>query len=73
MTIKRVGLYIDAASTIGCVRPGDTLTYECTVTGPYGATVWTGTAFECSHNRENEIILLHGLHISVWSFWFMQQ
>ena len=29
--------------------------YECRVTGS-GATVWTGTAFDCSNN---EIIILH--------------
>ena len=37
--------------------PGDTLIYECTVTGgPGGATVWTGTAFNCTMN---EISLVH--------------
>ena len=65
MTVKRVGLYyIDAASTIGCVCPGDTLTYECTVRG-LGATVWRGTAFECS-STTNELILLHRRFTSVY-------
>ena len=59
MTIK---LYIDAESTIGCVCPGDTLTYECTVTGGV-ATIWTGTAFECSFF--NEIVLRHSRFPSV--------
>jgi hypothetical protein len=40
--------------------PGDVLTYECIATGGsnIGATIWTGTAFNCPSN-ENEIILLH--------------
>ena len=59
MTTKRVGLYIDAASTTGCVCPGDTLTYECTVTGGI-ATFWTGTAFDCPAGG-NDIILRHSL------------
>ena len=64
MSIKRVGLYhIDAASTIGCVCPGDTLTYECTVTGGI-LTIWTGTAFECP-SINNEILLLHDTYGSV--------
>ena len=37
----------------GCVCPGDTLTYECTVMGGIW-TVWTGSAFNCY-----EIALLH--------------
>ena len=41
----------------GCVCPGDTLIYECTVMGR-GSTVWTGTAFNCSSSN-NEILLLH--------------
>ena len=40
-----------------CVCIGFSITYECTVTGrPGGATVWTGTAFDCPGN---EITLLH--------------
>ena len=43
--------------TSECVRPGDTLTYDCTVTGqPGGFTVWTGSAFDC---LSNEISLPH--------------
>ena len=50
---------------IGCVCPGDTLTYECTATGGYGGvTVWTGTAFECSYY--NEIVLLHSRFTSAY-------
>ena len=48
----------------GCVCPGDTLTYECTVTG-LGSTIWTGTAFECPLTS-NEIILLHSRFTSVY-------
>ena len=40
-----------------CVCIGFSITYECTVMGrPGGATVWTGTTFECPGN---EITLLH--------------
>ena len=46
-------------STSGCGCFGETLVYECTVMGePGGATVWTGSAFDC---RSNEITLLHRL------------
>ena len=38
----------------GCVCPGDTLTYECTVMGGV-ASFWTGTALYC----EDEIVLIH--------------
>ena len=48
---------IYAVCISGCVRPGDILTYKCTVTGRSGgATIWTGNAFNC---RYNEIALLH--------------
>ena len=49
---------MSTASEYAC--PGDLLTYECFATGGsnIGATVWTGTAFNCPSN-ENEIILLH--------------
>ena len=41
----------------GCVCPGDTLTYGCTVPG--GAlTIWTGSALHCPLTA-NEIVLLH--------------
>jgi hypothetical protein len=40
-----------------CACAGDVLTYECTVVGETrGATVWRGTAFNCS---SQEIALLH--------------
>jgi hypothetical protein len=40
--------------------PGEVLTYECIATGGsnIGATIWTGTAFNCT-SSENEITLLH--------------
>ena len=58
----RISTSLDTATlqvmnTTGCACPGDTLTYECTVTGgPGEATVWTGTAFNCTFN---EISLIH--------------
>ena len=49
----------------GCVCPGDTLTYTCTVTGGFGGvTVWTGTAFDC-----NEIALLHSRFSSAYGIY----
>ena len=50
--------FIDAVLTSGCVCPGDTLSYECTVTGGGGVTIWTGSAFNCSF-KYNKIILIH--------------
>ena len=48
---------IDAVPTSGCVCPGDTLSYECTVTGMRGGTtIWTGSAINCDNN---EIALFH--------------
>ena len=41
----------------GCACPGSMLTYECSVEGG-SATVWQGSAFECS-NSGDEIVLLH--------------
>ena len=41
----------------GCVDPGDTLTYECTVMGGV-ATIWAGSASDCPLSG-NEIVLLH--------------
>ena len=38
-----------------CACPGQVLTYNCTVVGGR-ATLWSGTAFDCS---PNEIILRH--------------
>jgi hypothetical protein len=38
---------------------GDTLTFDCTVNGGHGvATVWKGSAFNCTHSN-NDITLLH--------------
>ena len=48
-----------AVSTGGCICPGYTLTYECTVMGgPGGATVWRGTVFNCPLS-DHEVVLLH--------------
>jgi hypothetical protein len=41
----------------GCVCPGDTLTYECTIVGEK-STVWSGNAFICP-SINNDIVLLH--------------
>ena len=47
--------FIDAVSSSRCLCPGDTISYECTITGTeVGSTVWTGTAF-----NDAEIVLLH--------------
>ena len=46
---NRQNYFIDLALTSGCVCPGDTLTYECTVEG-YGVTIWTGTALDCPYH-----------------------
>ena len=48
--------------TNDCAGDGDTLTFNCTVLGSAGgATVWTGTAFDCPNN---EITLLHSSYKS---------
>ena len=39
----------------GCLCPGDTVTYECTVVGGSNI-VWKGTAFTCP-STNNEIVL----------------
>ena len=41
-----------------CVCPGRELRLECTVVG-IGSTVWSGTAFNCSGQARNEILLRH--------------
>ena len=45
-------------SSSQCICPGDELTYECTVEGDDGATVWTGTVFDCPET-ENQLELVH--------------
>ena len=40
-----------------CTCRGHNVTYECTVIGS-GATVWKGTAFDCSLTS-NEFVILH--------------
>ena len=43
----------------GCTCPGYTSAYECTVLSGFGgATVWKGSAFDCT-TSDNEIVLLH--------------
>jgi hypothetical protein len=46
----------------GCVCPGDTLTYECTVERGV-ATVWTGSAID-----HNNIVLLHSHDRGVYRY-----
>ena len=56
LNIKKINI-IDAVPISGCVCPGDTLSYECTVVShstERGATIWTGSAFNCY-----EILLFH--------------
>ena len=45
-------------SSSQCVCPGDELTYECTVEGDAGATLWTGTVFDCPET-ENQLEFVH--------------
>ena len=45
-------------STSLCICPGDELTYECTLEGDAGATLWTGTAFDCPQT-ENQFEFIH--------------
>ena len=40
-----------------CICEGHNVTYECTVSGN-GATIWTGTAFDCA-SANNELIIFH--------------
>ena len=40
-----------------CICLGSTLTYECTVVGRVGATVWSGTAIDCYET--DDITFLH--------------
>ena len=49
---------IRLTSANACVCSGDTLYYEYSVTGGI-ATVWKGSAFDCSQKR-NEITVPHG-------------
>ena len=53
----------------GCVCPGDTLTYECTVIGNTSntgaSTVWSGNAFTCP-SIDNAVVLLHSRFTSVY-------
>ena len=43
-----------------CTCPGNTLTFECTVSGMmWGATVWRGSALDSNYCRIQEIVLLH--------------
>ena len=52
-----VGINAKLVLRSGCICPGYTLTYECTVIGELlGATIWEGSAFSC---LSDEITLLH--------------
>ena len=48
---------------VGCVCPGDSVQYECTVCSRYygpGLTVWIGSAVMCNERgNANEIVLVH--------------
>ena len=42
-----------------CICPGDTVTYECTVHGDYGAfTLWIGDFIHCSLTSQEHVIEL---------------
>ena len=43
-----------------CTCQGHNVTYECTVNGS-GATIWKGTAFDCSLTN-NEIAIFHSIN-----------
>ena len=43
---------------LGCICPGQTLTYECSVDGSSSTTTWTGSVFDCPE-IDNELIFLH--------------
>ena len=50
---------IEVSVNNDCIRPCDTVTYECTVTGDHeGFTVWMGDFFHCSSGN-NVMILRH--------------
>ena len=57
-TDNRQKIFFNAVSPSGCVCPGDTLSFECTVGERLAITIWLGSAFDCS-NSANEITLLH--------------
>ena len=45
-----------------CTCEGHNVTYECTVFGS-GATIWKGTAFDCSETN-NELTIFHSININ---------
>ena len=45
-----------------CTCQGYNLTYECTVFGG-AATVWKGTAFDCS-SKNNEVVIFHSNNVN---------
>ena len=49
--------------TNDCVCQGHNVTYECTVFGG-GATVWKGTAFDCSLSSD-EFVFFHGVNYTL--------
>ena len=59
-------MFADTLSHLNFSGPiclGDTLAFECTVTGGV-ATVWEGSIFECNASN-NEIVLLHSRFNSI--------
>ena len=40
---------------VGCLCPGETVTYQCAVPSGAAATVWRGSVFNCTNN----VIILH--------------
>ena len=59
MFFSIVGYALDNMLSLisGCMCPGCTLTYECTVVGrPTGITVWQGSALENCRNQEISLI-----------------
>jgi hypothetical protein len=58
-TGESVDLHNEFKFVNGCSCPGYNVTYECTVMGEItGATIWTGTAFDCAATSD-EITLFH--------------
>ena len=57
ITVKGCSSRNQLVQTNYCSSPGHSITYECTVCGP-GATVWTGSIFNC---RSGGITLRHHL------------
>ena len=50
---------------LGCIPDGTTVNYQCTVMDSLGigSTVWRESAFSCSGNLPNAIILIHSGYV----------